>query len=61
MLLFYYKITLLNPEIPGEPRTWLKAAPSIESAWRKFATQHFGALKPNAADYDIRFDHTRSV
>jgi len=61
MLLKYYKITLLNPEIPGDTRAWMKAAPDIESAWRKFVVQHFGILKPKAADYDIHFDHTRSV
>jgi hypothetical protein len=37
----------------NEPTHWDIAAFSMASAWGKFITQRFGALKPNPDYYDI--------
>ena len=53
MLRKYYRVRLLNNEIPGDKRYWDICANSLESAWRKFCVQHFGPMQPNPSDYDI--------
>ncbi len=64
MLLHYYRVRAINPELIAaipQPHYWDIGANSLESAWRKFVTQRFGALKPNPSDYDIRHEYTKSV
>lgn len=64
MLLQYYRIRAINPKLVASmshPHYWDIGANSLESAWRKFVTQRFGALKPNPADYDIRHEYTKSI
>jgi hypothetical protein len=39
--------------VNGKQARWSIVANSIESAWRKFQVQRFGALAPNPADYDV--------
>lgn len=54
-----WQIVVTNPDIKaalkerGEPTAWWPVANDRESAWRKFCTQQFGALKPNPADYSV--------
>ena len=48
-----YKITHLEHVHPPV----YKAANTLVSAWGKFCCQHFGAIGPNPADYDIRMEH----
>lgn len=67
MLLKYYRVRAINPDLiqvftdQGTVTYWDIGANSLESAWRKFITQRFGILKPNAEDYDIRLESIRSV
>jgi hypothetical protein len=62
MLVKQYQVRILEPELcqlqrnAGQPTVWRMTAHSLESAWRKFKTQHFGILTPNPADYDVHFD-----
>lgn len=51
MILKHFVITAVDPAL-RETR-FLITANSIESAWRKFCTQHFGALKPDPHLYDV--------
>ena len=67
MMLKYYRVRAINPDLvavfqaQGAVAYWDIGANSLESAWRKFVTQRFGILKPQAADYDIRLESIRSV
>lgn len=67
MMLKYYRVRAINPDLlqvfhaQGTTAYWDIGANSLESAWRKFVTQRFGILKPNAADYDIRLESITSV
>lgn len=61
MLITRYKIMVISPELKAglerlpnpQPTSWIIAANSMESAWRKFCTQRFGLLLPDPADFDI--------
>ena len=59
MLVKRFMIMVIDPTLKAhlvadkDVTCWLITANSMQSAWRKFSMQQFGALKPNAADYDI--------
>lgn len=59
MSLKRYRILAIEPalrkvmiELRGSPAIEI-VAHTMDSAWRKFVTQRFGALKPDPAHYDI--------
>lgn len=58
MLIKRWKITTINPDIiaASDVVSWEIVASSMIIAWRKFCHQHFGALKPDPADYDIHLE-----
>ena len=66
MLLKYFRITAIGDtgealKERGRETSWDIQAGDLASAWGKFCHQRFGALKPNPAEFDIRFSHTKSV
>ena len=67
MLLKYYRVRAINPDLvqvfanQGTAAYWDIGAHSPKSAWGKFVTQRFGVLTPNPLDYDIRLEKVRSV
>jgi len=67
MIIKYYKIRVIEPTTVNHltqqscKTSWLIAAGSLESAWRKFCHQHFGALSANPADYDVAYDHCKTM
>ena len=67
MLIKRFRVQVIEPGLRAhlqevhQTTTWVIAARTLESAWRKFKTQHFGVLGPNPADYDVRFDSCGSA
>lgn len=64
MLCNVYRITIIGEARAAMPAGstlhWDVTANTLESAWRKFCRQRFGALLPDPSDYDVRFLDARS-
>ena len=46
---------IIRPTVPvqSDKKYWIIIASDMQSAWRKFVTQHFGPMKPNPSEWDI--------
>lgn len=65
MLLKTYRLRpvgeFLNLPPADRPEPVDIVAPDMQSAWRKFCCQRFGACKPAATDWDISLHNVRST